>query len=156
MSAAETYEACRTKRRSTKLEMADRLNAIGEIVQRIEPCSMRQAFYQAEIAGIVESTRPTEKTDSRAKQWKGNSVELDAIDPDTLREIVRDAIERHIGPGRLARGREVRTGLRGKMDQTRTWLPDIPGACVMSASRSMRGKRTFRTQTSTNTAGDAP
>jgi hypothetical protein len=47
-------------------------------------------------------TRPTKASDSRAKHWAGNSVELDAIPPDLLRQLVRDAIERHISPERLA------------------------------------------------------
>jgi hypothetical protein len=36
------------------------------------------------------------------KNWSGDSVELDAIPPDLLRSLVRDAIERHITPHRLA------------------------------------------------------
>jgi hypothetical protein len=47
-------------------------------------------------------TRPTKKSDSRAKNWTGDSVELDAIEPNRLRQIVREAIERHISPNRLA------------------------------------------------------
>jgi hypothetical protein len=47
-------------------------------------------------------TRPTKASDSRAKRWKGDSVELDAIPPNLLRQLVRDAIERHIAPERLA------------------------------------------------------
>jgi len=52
-------------------------------------------------------TRPTKKTDSRSKGFVGESVELDAIPPATLRAIVRDAIERHIDPDALARTRQV-------------------------------------------------
>ena len=47
-------------------------------------------------------TRPTKKTDSRSKRWIGDFVELDAIPPTLLRRLVRDAIERHITPDRLA------------------------------------------------------
>jgi hypothetical protein len=47
-------------------------------------------------------TRPTKKSDTRSKNWKGDSVELDAIEPNRLRQIVRAAIERHISPQRLA------------------------------------------------------
>ena len=47
-------------------------------------------------------TRPTKTSDSRAKRWKGDSVELDAISPNLLRQLVRDAIERHVTPERLA------------------------------------------------------
>jgi hypothetical protein len=43
-------------------------------------------------------TRPTKKQDSRAKRFGVDvpSVELDAIHPDRLRALVRDAIERHL------------------------------------------------------------
>jgi hypothetical protein len=47
-------------------------------------------------------SRPTKASDSRAKHWAGNSVELDAIPPDLLRQLVRDAIEPHISPELLA------------------------------------------------------
>lgn len=47
-------------------------------------------------------TRPTKRTDSRAKTFHGGSVELDAIPPATLRRLVREAIEQHIDPDQLA------------------------------------------------------
>jgi hypothetical protein len=36
--------------------MPARLSAVARIVNRIKPCSVRQAFYQAEIATVVERT----------------------------------------------------------------------------------------------------
>jgi hypothetical protein len=60
------------------------------------------AVTAAQIVAWNLPTRPTKKTDSRAKNWKGDSVELDAIPPDLLRKLVRDAIEQHISPRRLA------------------------------------------------------
>jgi hypothetical protein len=41
-------------------------------------------------------SRPTKKTDARARDWVGGSVELDAIPARQLRELVRASIERHI------------------------------------------------------------
>jgi hypothetical protein len=41
-------------------------------------------------------TRPTKKTDTRAKNFGKISVELDAIAPDRFRDLVRSAIERHL------------------------------------------------------------
>lgn len=41
-------------------------------------------------------TRPTKKTDSRSKGFGEISVELDAIPPDRLRELVKSWIERHL------------------------------------------------------------
>jgi hypothetical protein len=42
--------------------------------------------------------RPTKQSDSRAKTFGAESVELDAIEPGRLRQLVRDAIERHLPP----------------------------------------------------------
>jgi hypothetical protein len=41
-------------------------------------------------------TRPTKKSDTRAKNFGAVSVELDAIEPDRLRHLVQDAIEQHM------------------------------------------------------------
>lgn len=54
---------------------------------------------QVEAMGLP--TRPTKTTDSRAKHFKGDSVELDAIDPDTLRSLVEGAINRHLPEDQL-------------------------------------------------------
>ena len=47
-------------------------------------------------------TRPTKSTDTRSKGFGAISVELDAIPPDWLRLIVREAIERHLPPQQYA------------------------------------------------------
>jgi hypothetical protein len=67
-------------------------------------------------------TRPTKTSDSRAKHFGEVSVELDAIEPDMLRTIVRDAIELHLPAERLevlkvaeASEREVITRLVGEV-----------------------------------------
>jgi hypothetical protein len=63
----------------------------------------RLAVTERQILNWKLPTRPTKKSDSRTKKWTGgDSVELDAIDPNVLRQIVRDFIERHISPQRLA------------------------------------------------------
>jgi hypothetical protein len=41
-------------------------------------------------------TRPTKRTDSRAKGFIGESVEVDAIPPKVLRQIVSECITQHI------------------------------------------------------------
>ena len=43
-------------------------------------------------------TRPTKQSDTRAKKFGEISVELDAIDPNALRALVNDVIERHLPP----------------------------------------------------------
>ncbi|MCH8112650.1 MAG: hypothetical protein IH905_11970, partial [Proteobacteria bacterium] len=46
-------------------------------------------------------TRPTKKSDSRSKSFVGESVEVDAIPPDTLRALARTCIEQHIPEGTM-------------------------------------------------------
>jgi hypothetical protein len=50
-------------------------------------------------------TRPTKKTDSRAKSFQGDSVEVDAIEPSQLRQIVENCITDHIDSDVLERNR---------------------------------------------------
>ena len=56
-------------------------------------------------------TRPTKATDTRAirfRQLHGtDSVELDAIPPNELRQLVRDAIDSHMDPWRLEQFRMI-------------------------------------------------
>ena len=56
----------------------------------------RLAVLPKQIRDWNLPTRPTKKSDSRAKLFKGDSVELDAIHPDMLRQIVQEAIEQHL------------------------------------------------------------
>ena len=60
---------------------------------------------QADRWGL--QTRPTKKTDTRAKTFKGESIEVDAIPPDLLRRLVRECIERHVDQDILERTRAV-------------------------------------------------
>jgi hypothetical protein len=59
-------------------------------------------------------SRPTKRSDSRAKSWGGGdlSVELDAIPPATLRRLVRFHIERHLPAAQLKRLRTVEAAER--------------------------------------------
>ena len=56
-------------------------------------------------------TRPTKASDTRAAKFRRvhgtDSVELDAIPPDELRKLVRDAIDSHMEPWRLRQFRMV-------------------------------------------------
>lgn len=56
----------------------------------------RVAVTRAQIKAFGLPTRPTKRTDSRAKNFIGESVEVDAIPPRQLREIVRACITRHV------------------------------------------------------------
>jgi hypothetical protein len=56
----------------------------------------RVAVTEGQLEELNLPTRPTKKNDSRSKGFKGESVEVDAIDPDTLCEICEACITRHI------------------------------------------------------------
>jgi hypothetical protein len=56
----------------------------------------RLAVTPEQIEKLHLPTRPTKTTDTRAKGFRGESVEVDAIPPTMLRAIVLYAIEQHI------------------------------------------------------------
>lgn len=56
----------------------------------------RLAVMPEQIQDLNLPTRPTKRTDSRAKGFEGESVEVDAIPPKTLRQIASDCITQHV------------------------------------------------------------
>jgi hypothetical protein len=56
----------------------------------------RLAVNVEQIRRFNLQTRPTKTSDSRSKNFKGESVEVDAIPPAMLRNMVNDAIVRHV------------------------------------------------------------
>jgi hypothetical protein len=67
----------------------------------IELTFERLAVTPEQIEQFGLHTRPTKQSDSRAKNFAGGSVEVDAIAPTILRGMVRDAIEQWIDPEAL-------------------------------------------------------
>ena len=61
----------------------------------------RLAVHPHQIAAWKLPTRPTKVSDSRSKGFGAVSVELDAISPAQLREIVEQAIEQHLPASQL-------------------------------------------------------
>ncbi len=57
---------------------------------------VRVAVNREQIAEMKLPTRPTKRTDSRAKNFIGESVEVDAIPPRTLRQMVSECITQHV------------------------------------------------------------
>lgn len=55
----------------------------------------RLAVTEEQVVAMELPSRPT-KDSNHTKGWTGDSVELDAIEPDVLRAIVRKAIEQHL------------------------------------------------------------
>jgi len=62
----------------------------------------RVAVTEERIVDWDLPTRPTKKSDTHSKNFKGDSVELDAIPVESLRELVRECIERHVDHRQLA------------------------------------------------------
>lgn len=57
---------------------------------------IRAAVTREQVIDLDLQTRPTKRTDSRARDFEGESVELDAIPPATLREMVEHCILAHV------------------------------------------------------------
>jgi hypothetical protein len=79
---------------------------IDETLRELAPAAditfERVAVTPEQIAAWNLPTRPTKTTDSRAKNFGNISVELDAIEPNTLRGLVEEVIQRHLPPDRFA------------------------------------------------------
>ncbi len=61
----------------------------------------RVAVNEDQMVLLDLPTRPTKKTDTRSKNFVGESVEVDSIDPKALRFLAKSCIERHINPHQL-------------------------------------------------------
>lgn len=61
------------------------------------------AVSTSQISELQLLTRPTKKSDSRSKNFEGDSVEVDAIPAPELRRLVANHIERHIDQEQLDR-----------------------------------------------------
>jgi hypothetical protein len=75
----------------------------------------RVAVNRDQIQFLNLPTRPTKKTDSRAKNFIGESVEVDAIPAAHLRTLVRSRILRHLDQGELERLELVETQERATL-----------------------------------------
>jgi len=67
----------------------------------------RIAVTPAQISEYNLPTRPTKKSDPRARKFAGESVEIDAIPPHTIRNLINDCIVRHITPQEWQREKET-------------------------------------------------
>jgi len=81
----------------------------------------RVAVTRAQAEKWNLPSRPTKTSDVRAKNFKGRSVELDAIEPDDLRVLVRKVIQRHMPDAKfdelMAKEDEERRLIRGLVDR---------------------------------------
>ena len=69
---------------------------LREMAPNAEIHFKRIAVTTEQIAEWDLPTRPTKNSDSQSKNFGDISVELDAIDPNTLRGLVQETIERHL------------------------------------------------------------
>src|SRR5215510_1145419 len=86
----------------------------------------RLAVTPEQITAWALPTRPTKPSDTRSKNFGEISVELDAIEPNQLRALVQEAIERHLPPEQFevvkaaeASERDIITRLVGKIARKR-------------------------------------
>ena len=80
---------------------------LRQFAPNVELHFRRLAVTPEQIDELELPTRPTKSSDSRAKGFIGESVEVDAIDPRVLVRLVSDAIQGHINHEVLRRTRLV-------------------------------------------------
>lgn len=85
----------------------------GEVKIRFEVVAVTEE--QIESMGLP--TRPTKKSDSRSKKFKGESVEADAIPADELRSLARKCIVQHIDEFALEQMRIVEAAEKDTLRQ---------------------------------------
>lgn len=76
----------------------------------------RLGVTRAQVTAWNLPTRPTKSGDILAKDFDGDSVDLDAIPPRTLRRLVREAIEQHIDHDALVKERQIEALERARLE----------------------------------------
>lgn len=101
---------------------------LEEMCQRLDcppPMVERAALTEDQIEQHRLPTRPTKRDgNNHANGFAGDSVELDALPPSILREMVRDVIARHIFESATAALREAEDSER---ELLRMWRPEARG-----------------------------
>jgi len=77
----------------------------------------RVAVTEEQIRLLNLPTRPTKATDSRGKNFQGESVEVDAIPSSALRALAQQSIEQHIDVEQLERLRETERHERDALER---------------------------------------
>lgn len=86
---------------------------LAEFAPNVKFIFERLAITPEQIIEHQLPTRPTKQSDSRARTFEGESVEVDALPSPVLRDLVRDAIERWIDPEALRLTQAVERSERG-------------------------------------------
>ena len=79
----------------------------------VEISFTRVAVTEAQITAYRLPTRPTKRTDSRAHDFRGRSVEIDAMPRDVLIDLVEGCITQHLPADALGRSPCDRSGPAG-------------------------------------------
>ena len=85
---------------------------IREFAPNVDLFFQRVAVNPQQVEELGLPTRPTKESDSRSKSFSGESVEVDAIPPTHLSELVKGCIEKHIDRKLLRRTRKVEAAER--------------------------------------------
>jgi hypothetical protein len=104
-------------------------NAADNIGQRLQEFArdaditfVKLAVTSEQIAEWDLPSRPTKASDSRSATWTGgDSVELDAIHPESLRAMVRAVIEQHVDQHKLE---TLRVAEESERELLRSWRPN--------------------------------
>ncbi len=92
----------------------------------------RVAVNHDQIEAMGLPTRPTKKSDSRSAKFGHNvSVEVDAINPDTLRQMTRDCITAHINEHQLQSIRDTEASERQLLEQVSNFT-NLHGTAALS------------------------
>jgi hypothetical protein len=95
---------------------------LRELAPNADITFQRLAVTPGQIAQWRLPTRPTKQTDTRSKGFGDISVELDAIEPNRLRALVREAIEVHLPQDQLAVLKEAEKSERDALQMfTQSW-----------------------------------
>jgi hypothetical protein len=87
------------------------------------------AVTESQILEWDLPTRPTKKTDSRAKNFRGDSVEIDAIPIEKLRALVEQCITQHIDEDLLERTAKIEEAERDSgLAYIRAWRRSWTGS----------------------------
>jgi hypothetical protein len=98
-----------------------RLNELCEQLGCDPPTVQRIALTEEMIDEFNLPTRPTKrKGNSHANRFEGDSVELDALPPSALRDLVRAVIEDHVSPEETE---ALRVAEESERELLRAWRP---------------------------------
>ena len=113
--------------------MRDRMRWFCERHECTPPMVERYAITADQIAQHDLPTRPTKRDgNTHAKNFEGDSVELDALPSAVLRDLVRECIEYHISPLQLDALREAE---KSERELLFNWRDKVRGRKVGRAAR---------------------